>query len=112
VQRAKGEAKRVHELKAQGPYDTILIVITAKHGQSAIDPSRYVSQLINPGFKSKTVYASVGTVQGIDPRALDAVRTEGTNVLPASFTTGDNARVGYSSQRFFHSANFAGLPHR
>ncbi|MGA2145643.1 MAG: alkaline phosphatase family protein [Candidatus Sulfotelmatobacter sp.] len=37
----------VSELKAQGLYDSTLIVITAKHGQSPIDPSRYISQLIN-----------------------------------------------------------------
>jgi hypothetical protein len=37
----------VKELKAQGLYDSTLIVITAKHGQSPIDPSRYVSQLNN-----------------------------------------------------------------
>ena len=37
----------VSELKKQGLYDSTLIVITAKHGQSPIDPSRYVSQLIN-----------------------------------------------------------------
>jgi hypothetical protein len=37
----------VSELKSQGLYDSTLIVITAKHGQSPIDPSRYVSQLIN-----------------------------------------------------------------
>jgi Type I phosphodiesterase / nucleotide pyrophosphatase len=36
----------VKELKAKGLYDSTLIVITAKHGQSPIDPSRYVSQLI------------------------------------------------------------------
>jgi Type I phosphodiesterase / nucleotide pyrophosphatase len=40
-------AALVRELKAQGLYETTLIVITAKHGQSPIDPSRYVSQLIN-----------------------------------------------------------------
>jgi hypothetical protein len=37
----------VKELKAKGLYDSTLIVITAKHGQSPIDPSRYVSQEIN-----------------------------------------------------------------
>ncbi len=37
----------VDELKARGLYDTTLIVITAKHGQSPIDPHLYVSQLIN-----------------------------------------------------------------
>ena len=34
----------INELKARGLYDTTLIVITAKHGQSPIDPSRYVPQ--------------------------------------------------------------------
>src|SRR5246500_5681763 len=34
----------VRELKAKGLYDSTLIVITAKHGQSPIDPSRYVPQ--------------------------------------------------------------------
>jgi hypothetical protein len=37
----------VDELKEQGLYDSTLIVITAKHGQSPIDPSRYVGQTIN-----------------------------------------------------------------
>src|SRR5215467_12580236 len=37
----------VSELKKQGVYDSTLIVITAKHGQSPIDPSRYVGQTIN-----------------------------------------------------------------
>ena len=34
----------VRELKARNLYDSTLIVITAKHGQSPIDPSRYVPQ--------------------------------------------------------------------
>jgi hypothetical protein len=34
----------VNELKARGLFDSTLIVITAKHGQSPIDPSRYVPQ--------------------------------------------------------------------
>ena len=37
----------VNELKAKGLYESTLIVITAKHGQSPIDPSRYISQEIN-----------------------------------------------------------------
>jgi hypothetical protein len=37
----------VNELKKQRLFDSTLIVITAKHGQSPIDPSRYISQLIN-----------------------------------------------------------------
>jgi hypothetical protein len=34
----------VDELKDKGLYDSTLIVITAKHGQSPIDPSRYIPQ--------------------------------------------------------------------
>ncbi len=34
-------AKMVAELKKQGLFDSTLIVITAKHGQSPIDPNRY-----------------------------------------------------------------------
>ena len=37
----------VNELKDKGLYDSTMIVIKAKHGQSPIDPSRYVSQFIN-----------------------------------------------------------------
>jgi hypothetical protein len=37
----------VSELQKQGLFDSTLIIITAKHGQSPIDPTRYVSQLIN-----------------------------------------------------------------
>ena len=40
-------AEFVSELKNQGLFDSTLIVVTAKHGQSPIDPSRYISQLIN-----------------------------------------------------------------
>src|SRR5215469_3734186 len=44
----------VNELKAKGLFDSTLIVITAKHGQSPIDPSRYVSQL-NVGTSPATL---------------------------------------------------------
>jgi Type I phosphodiesterase / nucleotide pyrophosphatase len=37
----------VEKLKDRGLLDSTLIVITSKHGQSPIDPSRYISQLIN-----------------------------------------------------------------
>lgn len=48
--------------------------------------------LSNPHLSATTVKAAVGTAQvaptilralGLDPRALDAVRIEGTDVLPA-----------------------------
>ena len=51
----------VNELKAKGLYDSTLIVITAKHGQSPIDPSRYVSQLIN-GTSPVTLLSNAGYI--------------------------------------------------
>ena len=51
----------VNELKAKGLYDTTMIVITAKHGQSPIDPSRYVSQLIN-GTSPATLLSDAGYI--------------------------------------------------
>jgi len=64
----------------------------AEHGGFAHDDTNVVLLLSNPGFKADTVRASVGTVQvaptilqalGIDSSALNAVRVEGTSVLPA-----------------------------
>ena len=49
----------VNELKAQGLYDSTLI--TAKHGQSPIDPSRYVSQL-NVGSSPVTLLSNAGYI--------------------------------------------------
>ena len=51
----------VGELKAKGLYDSTMIVITAKHGQSPIDPSRYVSQLIN-GTSPVTLLSDAGLI--------------------------------------------------
>ncbi|MGA3087926.1 MAG: alkaline phosphatase family protein [Terriglobales bacterium] len=51
----------VSELKAQNLYDSTLIIITAKHGQSPIDPSRYVSQLIN-GTSPATLLSNAGYI--------------------------------------------------
>ena len=39
----KSIGEMVHELKAQGLYGSTLIIITAKHGQSPIDPHRYLA---------------------------------------------------------------------
>jgi len=64
----------------------------AEHGGFAHDDTNVILLLSNPKFGAKTVKAGVGTAQvaptilqtlGIDPRALDAVRAEGTSVLPA-----------------------------
>jgi hypothetical protein len=49
----------VGELKKQGLYDSTLIVITAKHGQSPIDPKRYVGQTIS-GTSPATLLSNAG----------------------------------------------------
>ena len=51
----------VKELKAKGLYATTLIVITSKHGQSPIDPSRYVPQLVN-GTSPATLLSNAGYI--------------------------------------------------
>ena len=51
----------ISELKAKGLYDSTLIVITAKHGQSPIDPSRYVGQTIN-GTSPVTLLSNAGYI--------------------------------------------------
>jgi hypothetical protein len=64
----------------------------AEHGGFAHDDTNVVLLLSHPSFEPRTVRAEVGTAQvaptilkalGMDPRALDAVRIEGTGVLPA-----------------------------
>ncbi len=49
----------VKELQKQGLSDSTLIIITAKHGQSPIDPSRYVGQTIN-GTSPATLLSNAG----------------------------------------------------
>jgi type I phosphodiesterase/nucleotide pyrophosphatase len=51
----------VSKLKAKGLYDSTLIVITAKHGQSPIDSSRYVPQLVN-GTSPVTLLSNAGFI--------------------------------------------------
>jgi hypothetical protein len=51
----------VNELKNKGLFDSTLIVITAKHGQSPIDPSRYVGQTIN-GTSPVTLLSDAGFI--------------------------------------------------
>jgi hypothetical protein len=51
----------VNGLKANGLYDTTLIVITAKHGQSPIDPSLYKAQL-NIGTSPATLLSNAGYI--------------------------------------------------
>ena len=51
----------VSELQKQGLLNSTLIVITAKHGQSPIDPSRYVRQTIN-GTSPATLLSNAGFI--------------------------------------------------
>lgn len=51
----------VKELKERGLYDSTLIVVTAKHGQSPIDPARYVAQTRN-GTSPATLLATAGFI--------------------------------------------------
>lgn len=64
-----------------------------EHGGFAHDDTNVILLLANPSFPSRTVYAEVGTAQvaptilqalGINTQALDAVRIEGTGVLPST----------------------------
>jgi Type I phosphodiesterase / nucleotide pyrophosphatase len=54
-------AEFVNELKKRDLYDSTLIVITAKHGQSPIDPTRYVPQLKN-GTSPATLLSNAGFI--------------------------------------------------
>ena len=63
-----------------------------EHGGFAHDDTNVILLLSHPSFEPNTVHAEVGTAQvaptilkalGLNPSALDAVRAEGTSVLPA-----------------------------
>jgi hypothetical protein len=63
-----------------------------EHGGFSHDDTNVILLLSHPSFEPSTVHAEVGTVQvaptilkalGLNPSALDAVRAEGTRVLPA-----------------------------
>ncbi len=63
----------------------------AEHGGFAHDDTNVMMLISNPGYKARSIPASVQTEQvaptaltllGLDPKALDGVRAEGTLVLP------------------------------
>jgi arylsulfatase A-like enzyme len=64
----------VSELKARNLYDSTLIVITAKHGQSPIDPSRYVPQT-RVGTSPATLLSNAGFIP-------DSESTNGSGIGP------------------------------
>jgi hypothetical protein len=66
----------------------------AEHGGFAFDDTNVMLLVSSPGIEPKTVHAWAETMQvaptilkalGLDPNALDAVRSEGTRVLPDLF---------------------------
>jgi hypothetical protein len=66
----------------------------AEHGGFAFDDTNVMLLVSNPSIRAKTVHGWVETMQvaptvlralGLDPNALDAVRAEGTRVLPELF---------------------------
>ena len=66
----------------------------AEHGGFAFEDTNVVLLVSSPGIEPKTVHAWAETMQvaptilkalGLDPNALDAVRSEGTHVLPDLF---------------------------
>jgi arylsulfatase A-like enzyme len=70
----------------------------SEHGGFAWDDTNVMLLVSNPDFRAKTVNSFVETAQvaptilqilGLDPDALDAVRAEGTPVLPSLFSDGD-----------------------
>src|SRR6202030_4153884 len=64
----------VRELKAKDLFDSTLIVITAKHGQSPIDPSRYVPQT-RVGTSPATLLSNAGFIP-------DSESTNGSGIGP------------------------------
>jgi arylsulfatase A-like enzyme len=69
----------------------------SEHGGYAWDDTNVMLLVSNPSLLGRTVHSFVETAQvaptilkflGLDPNALDAVRQEGTPVLPALFTGG------------------------
>ncbi len=59
--------KMVAELKSDGLYDSTLIVITAKHGQSPIDSSRYLGISTTPNDPITTSPATIAANAGCLP---------------------------------------------
>ena len=71
----------------------------SEHGGFAWDDTNVMLLVSNPHMEARTVHSFVETTQvaptilkilGLDPSALDAVRIEGTPVLPSLFDSGDH----------------------
>jgi len=71
----------------------------SEHGGYAWDDTNVMLLVSNPSIHAKTIHAFVETAQvaptilellGLDPQNLDAVRSEGTPVLPSIFSDGND----------------------
>jgi len=103
----------VSELKKQGLYDSTLIVITAKHGQSPIDPSRYVGQTIN-GTSPATLLAQAGYIpdsesplgSGIGPTEDDVsllwLKSPSDTLASVSILEANAAPTGIALGQFYY----------
>jgi hypothetical protein len=79
-----------------------------EHGGFAVDDTNVMLLVSNPSFSPRTVTSWVETMQvaptilqilGLDPNSLDAVKIEGTSVLPALFNeNGQGQNQGGNSQ--------------
>jgi hypothetical protein len=86
----------VSELKKQGLFDSTLIVITAKHGQSPIDLSRYVGQTIN-GTSPVTLLSNAGFIPNSESTINPGIGPTEDDVslvwLKSSFDTSDAVSI-------------------
>jgi hypothetical protein len=81
----------------------------AEHGGFSHDDTNVMMLVSNPGYPAKTVTSPVETAQiaptilaalGLDPKALDAVRKEGTDVLPKVPGVSDDHDEGFGGFGF------------
>jgi len=109
----------VSELKNKGLYDSTLIVITAKHGQSPIDPSRYVSQL-NVGTSPVTLLSTYGNLyippsttnpQGLGPTEDDVslvwLVNSSDTVNAVQILEGDASATGIALGQLYYGPSLA-----
>ncbi len=84
----------INELTVKGLYDSTLIIITAKHGQSPIDPNRYVGQTIL-GTSPATVLDAAGYIPESEspsnPTGIGPTEDDVSLLWLKDYTTTDSA---------------------
>ena len=100
--------RMVNELKARNLFDTTTIIVTAKHGQSPIDPKRVLRiPADNPKLNPPSSY--VKTVQALEDDVsllwLDRTQNSVTNALAALETNAAN--VGADGGKFYAGPSLA-----